>query len=182
MTLILGYVHAGVAHLAADRGAYDPHDHSQVQLALPKIVHVNPRIIAGASGSMRLIQLLQYTAFPPCEDGRDPLEWIVRVLIPLLQRQAKDDNVDSTLVHSSILLASRNRLFMLEEDWGVVESVLPYAAVGSGAMAALGAVEATHARVSAGMSVRNMLHEAFRCARVHVHTMGVMADVETTQQ
>lgn len=115
-----------------------------------KLFRLGPLLIA-SSGSRRAPQIIQHClseSFTGIE--RSPYEWLVKRLTVTLRRALTEhgslekyadggaDKQDLTM-----LIAYRNRLFELHEDFQVDEWREPYCAIGAGDQLALGAFFAT---------------------------------------
>jgi hypothetical protein len=114
-----------------------------------KTFQISPIMAVAYCGSYRLGQLLQYNlSAPQPRLGDDEYMWAVQSFIPSLRATLKEHgymkvtNMVEELGNSAFLLAVRARLLYIEDDLQVGEEQLPYAAEGSGAEVAVGALSA----------------------------------------
>jgi ATP-dependent protease HslVU (ClpYQ) peptidase subunit len=113
-----------------------------------KTLQLSDLLAIAYCGSGRLGQLLQYHLDelddPPL--GRDEQRWAVRDFVPFLRdvtEGAGHLHIHRNVEHlgeSAFLLAVRGRLFMVEDDFSVVEHRYAFDALGSGMETAIGAM------------------------------------------
>lgn len=166
MTCIVGLVHDNVVTLGADSiGA-----HSGVaQVRADAKVFKLGEFAVGFTTSWRMGQVLRYHFTPPSvPDGMDLHAYMVIHFIEALRTVARQQAVTS--IDKSVetlgqfLVGVRGRLFEIDADFQVGETVCPYAAVGAGYHFALGAMYATQ---RGGMSPRERITVALEASAEH---------------
>ena len=122
-----------------------------------------PEMIIGCCGAVRAIQCIRYRFTPPPLTG-DVAAYMATLFIDDLRACHKaagfaqtENNQEGTL--SGLLVGVAGRLFKIDGDYGIVESRDGFAAVGSGAVAALGSLFATD-----GQSALTRVHTALAAA------------------
>lgn len=146
MTLIIAYKFKDSVIVGADSGGAS--DTEITIRADKKIFRVGEFVIAGTS-SFRMLQLLQYEFKPPAilqEDREDMLRYMctkfvdaVRELFANKGYMQKGDRGDDW--GGRFIVAYRNRIFCIQEDYQVEETVEEYAVEGGGMYHAKGALE-----------------------------------------
>lgn len=114
----------------------------------PKVFRNGP-FLMGYAGSYRMGQLLRYSFNPPERASRrDVYQYMITDWVDEVRKTLKDggeakveDNVEET--SGQALIAYRNRLFMLDEDFQVAEHITPYVSIGVGSEIALGSLHTT---------------------------------------
>lgn len=117
-----------------------------------KTIELSEILAVAYCGSGRLGQILQHHLDqlddPPL--GRDEQRWAVKHFVPYLRGVLGEtghlvvglaDNIEG-LGYSAFLFAIRGRLFMVEDDFSVVEHRFAFDALGSGMETAIGAMHA----------------------------------------
>ena len=146
MTVIVGAVVNGKIYMGADSAGSN--GYLQLTVRKDKKLFRNGPYLIGCCGSFRMTQLLRYSFQPPvCDDGEDVEQFMATRFIDAVREcfkaggyAAKSQEVESG---GQFLVGYRGRLFQIEGDYQVGESVDGYDAVGSGADLALGALSAT---------------------------------------
>lgn len=117
----------------------------------PKVFNLCPHIAIGYTSSFRMGQILRYhvSVDPPLTELRqdDAFEWAVKTLIPAARHAFKDQGWSMTDAGGAelggfFLLAVRDRLLQIQNDFQVSEPVAAFDACGSGEVVALGALAA----------------------------------------
>jgi len=145
MTAVAGVVHEGRVYIGADSGGVSGWD--LVIRRDPKVFTSGP-FIMGFTSSFRMGQLLQYALIAPQHpDGLDPFAYMCTLFIDAVRACLKaggfakaENNVESG---GNFLVGYRGRLFDVDSDFHVGETVDGYAAVGSGVSILHGALYAT---------------------------------------
>lgn len=127
-----------------------------------KLFRAGPYAI-GFTRSWRMGQILEYvTELPePCDsdDGKELEHFMVASFVPVIRQSFIDHGFSKTLrvartadyteegqeAAGVFLVALRGHIFEIRDDYQVARPVTPYAAVGSGAIAALAALHAPYA-------------------------------------
>lgn len=140
MTCIAGAVKDGEVCIGGD--GVSLHNDSCVRLSAGgKVFHVGEFLI-GASGTLRTQQIAQHLFEPPPVQG-DLLSYMVKHFVPVLREAMKDlggeikTEEDGYEMNARYLVAVRGRLFEVDSGYAVLESRLPYAAVGKADQEAL---------------------------------------------
>jgi ATP-dependent protease HslVU (ClpYQ) peptidase subunit len=142
MTCVVGVRHEGVVYIGADSLSSDRVE-AQVRLD-PKVFTLGEFLI-GFTSSWRMGQVLRYHFKPPAiPDGLDLHTYMVLHFVEELRTVAKKAAIaevqNSVESLGKFLVGIRGRLFCIESDFQVGEALQDYAAVGSGAAYALGAM------------------------------------------
>ena len=144
MTCIVGLVHKGRVWMGGDSAGVDEAGLSLVQ-RVDKKVFVNGPFLFGFTSSFRMGQLLAYAFKPPlCGDGEDVMDFMVRDFINGVRDCLNsggfskiEDNVETG---GGFLVGYDGRLFHVEDDYQVGESLHGYDACGCGEGPALGSL------------------------------------------
>lgn len=148
MTCIVGFVHEGVVYLAGDRAAAEPGDGLYFLTADPKIFTIPSHGIGlGYTTSFRMGQLLQHQLRLPeltREAIEDPERWLRTAFVDAVRAcwaaggwiKRKDSQEEG----GCFLLGFRGALYQFDNDLQLTRWAHRYAAVGSGAKLALGAI------------------------------------------
>jgi hypothetical protein len=121
--------------------------------APPYVVRREPKVFAvgsllfGCVDSIRATQLVRYALRVPRRPAaQDPHEYLVTALVPALRACLKEGGQaevrDNREFGSSFLVGCAGRLFTIEDDFHVGETLVPYAAIGAGGYAATAALHA----------------------------------------
>lgn len=170
MTCIVGYRNDDGVWIGGDSlGSNDWGQ--QIATAQPKVFTNGPMLI-GCCGSFRLAQLLQYVVdFERCAHpaGMPDHEYLVRYFIEEVRQVLHDgglthvkNNVEE--ISGIAIIAYRNNLYTIDEDFQVFDSTRPYMATGSGMDIALGAMSVL---VQYDITPEEMITEALRAAEEH---------------
>ena len=161
MTAVVGLVHDGRVHLGADSALTA--GWALTISAQPKVFRRGPYVI-GTSGSPRMAQVMRYSFEPPPLDG-EPHRFMATAFIDAMRQVLKDAGVATKTADqeatggSFALVGIAGRLFEIQSDYQVSESVDGFAAIGSGFEPCLGALHATP-----GRPVRERLRIALEAA------------------
>lgn len=171
MTCIAGIVEGGRVYLAGDSaGSNDAH---QLTLRLDKKVFCRNDLgmIFGCCGSFRMFQLLHHVFAPPlpASEEEDLEHYMATTFVNALRScfieggfaKKKEEREKG----GCFLVGLRGRLFQIESDYQVGESLDGYAAIGSGDNIALGALFATR---HLDMSPQQRLTLALEGAQHHI--------------
>ena len=111
-------------------------------------VFINSDFIIGFTSSFRMGQLLRYSFLPPArKEGQEIFAYMVTDFIDAVRTclkqggYAKIENNED--LGGIFLVGHKGRLFTIESDFQVCETILPYAAVGCGGTYALGSLYST---------------------------------------
>jgi ATP-dependent protease HslVU (ClpYQ) peptidase subunit len=170
MTCVAGIVKGSRVYIAGDSaGSNDWH---QLTLRLDKKVFRRDDLgmIFGCCGSFRMIQMLHYVFAPPLPPSEEELDHYMATTFINAVRScfleggfAKKKEEREKGGH--FLVGVRGRLFEIESDYQVGESLDGYAAIGSGDDVALGVLFATH---HLDMSPEQRLMLALEGAQHHI--------------
>ena len=143
MTCVVGIEHEAGVTIGTDSAAVDGDD---ISTSCPKVFRRGDYLI-GYSESFRVGQVLAYRAKFAGQRCDDPLEHLVTVFVDELRRAVHQAGATSTdtpdELAGPLLVAFRRRLYTIDTDYAVHPTLDGYAAVGSGAAYALGALHAT---------------------------------------
>lgn len=126
--------------------------------------------VFGFTSSFRMGQLLRYKLTPPAQaEGQDLEAYMVTTFVDAVRQVLKDGGyakVESNVERGgTFLVGRRGRLFVIDSDYQVAESVRPFEAVGCGESFALGALHALHGYPGAAeWRVRRALSIAEGCS------------------
>lgn len=147
MTIIVGLECDDCTYIGGDAGATDPESLDSVIVADSK-VFFKDNILFGFSSSFRVGQLLKYSIKLPCNKKMSEMEYLVTVVADRIKNICTkkgiigktDDQED--FIDSNVLCAINGKLFQIESSLAIIKSKFPYAAIGSGAPYAVGALYA----------------------------------------
>lgn len=149
MTCIVGITDQGNVYIGGDSAAVG--GYVVTIRADPKVFRIGSFLI-GFTTSFRMGQLIRYAFHPPeIPEGMDVFQYMVTLFIESLRECLKaggyaQRNADQES-GGSFLVGYAGRLFSVDTDYQVAESASEYAAVGSGAEVALGALYATRGQM-----------------------------------
>lgn len=117
-------------------------------IATRKVFHNGPYLI-GFAGSFRLGQILQYRADLPVPEYDENVEvFMATRFIDAVRQNLRDGGVirerEKQELGGGFLIGFRGAIYQVEENFTVLRNFDPFAAVGSGAYIALGALHALH--------------------------------------
>jgi ATP-dependent protease HslVU (ClpYQ) peptidase subunit len=147
MTCIVGLVEGNKVYIGGDSAGTEEKYRHQC-LRKDKKVFLNRNFVIGGTSSFRMIQLLRYSFAPPVYEEGEDLECYMAVkFIDGIRECFKNGGYarkDAERESGGIFLVGfQGRLFCIEADYQVGESLCEYHAVGSGADIALGTLYAT---------------------------------------
>ena len=146
MTCIVGIKHNGKVYIGGD--SQGSTYHSKVIRADQK-VFVRDDMIFGFTSSYRMGQILRYSFVIPkrLHEDNDDMKYLVDKFIPALIKCYDEGGyltkVQNASVGGTFLLGYKNKLYKIENDFQVGESVDDYDACGSGEDFALGSLFST---------------------------------------
>lgn len=131
--------------MGADSAAIDG-NYSVRTMVDPKVHEVGPMLL-GYAGQLRPGQILAHHLRAPTPRGERPFEYVLRVAEAargvLKRHEAMGRQDEKAQSGALLLIAYRQRLFVLEDDFDAHEPAEPYAAIGAGSDLALGALYAS---------------------------------------
>lgn len=145
MTCIVGVVERDDVFIGGDSAGAA--GHYAITTRAPKVFRNGP-FVMGYTSSFRMGQLLQYAFVPPDHEFEmTTMEYMVTSFIPELRTclsdggfAKKDNNVETG---GTFLVGYKGRLFEIESDFQVQETLCGYSACGCGREVALGSLHAT---------------------------------------
>lgn len=151
-TCIVGIKHNGIVYIGCDSMAGNS-DYGFISNN-KKIFHVQNRaeIVCGYTTSFRMGQLIQYSDSLFNEDdflidGRIDEKYMVNVFVPNLQnlfsKGGFEEVINNYHLGGTFLLGYRDKLFLIQNDYSVLESVDDYMACGCGESYALASLYTT---------------------------------------
>ena len=144
MTCIVGIEHKDGVLLAAD--SMSSNHYSADVASVAKLFRVGQHGF-GFTSSWRMGDLLRYHLALPDPPAKDLHRHLVTVAIPAIRACLKEGGFatvnNGVETGGSFLIAVRGQLFTIDTDFQVARSSHKYDAVGSGSLAALGALSAT---------------------------------------
>ena len=144
MTCVVGLVHNNKVYMGGDSGAIGPNFY---EIRKDFKVFIKGEFIIGYAGSFRLGDILQHVFKEPKIKTDNLREYMVSSFVKELRMCFNDNEYMITALKEEdsdgeILVGIRGRLFSIEGDYNVGESIRPYRAIGGGAECALGAMYA----------------------------------------
>lgn len=144
MTCIVGLVAKNGVWLGGD--GLGSTDHAKCKVAGGKVFK-NGEFLIGFCGDFRIGQILRYAFTPPPING-DLSRYMCVEFSNALRASMKDAGYlvvqDGAEKGGDFMVGIRGRLFCVESNFQVIETVLPYIAIGSGDAYAMGAMYANH--------------------------------------
>ncbi len=145
MTCIVGLVDKKTIYMGGDSAGVAGYD---IQKRKDSKVFNNGEFLIGFTSSFRMGQLLRYSFVPPQpKEGQDTFEYMVTDFIDGVRNCLKkggyariENNEDSG---GTFLVGYKGRLFEIQSDFQVAETIQPYVAVGCGDAYALGSFYST---------------------------------------
>lgn len=145
MTCVIGYVHKGTVYIGADSAGIS--GYSCTPRKDPK-VFINKDVIIGFTSSFRMGQLLQYDLVVPNKpfSTMDPMEYMVTDFVYAVRNCLKNGGYTSIENNQetggTFLVGFEGRLFRIDSDFQVAESLRNFDAIGCGSDVALGCLYA----------------------------------------
>ena len=157
MTCIVGVVENGVVEMGADSCAGSVHSYDHYPIKEPKLLYcqgtpVADSVLGGYSGSFRFGQIMAHHLAMPTErdTSADALGYLVSTFLRAVRKTLQDhkylqlkDGVESVPDNAQFLFASHGRLWTMQSDFSVIESLHGEVATGCGMAYALGSLHAT---------------------------------------
>lgn len=146
MTCIVGLIHNDKVYIGGDSASTGNY---QITNNQPKVFKVGD-FIFGCTTSFRMIQLLRYSFTPPPKNKKvDIHEYLCTDFVNAIIKLFKENDFitrqeNQELVGGTFLIGYKNRLFKIDEDFSVQESVDTFDSCGSGQEFALGALKAVN--------------------------------------
>ena len=143
MTCVAGLIDKGKIYMGADSAGVNSNFNLSVRS--DQKVFIKDDFVMGFTTSFRMGQLLQYNLqLSARAESLDIFEYMVTSFVEAVRECLKDggfaEKKDEKEKAGTFLVGYQGRLFCIESDYQVEETVLPYAAVGSGSDIALGAL------------------------------------------
>lgn len=142
MTCIVGLCYNNTVYMGADSAGVSDNGDLVIQ-ATPKIFKVADMLI-GVSGSMRWGQVIRHYlagSFERYQKAPYIIE-VASALAALADAHKATLGSNPLQVDATTLIGWQGKLYVITSDFAVIESVHPYAAIGSGKNIALGAMMA----------------------------------------
>lgn len=162
MTCIVGMVDGGKVFMGADSLATN--HYVQTPRKDAKLFR-NKHLLIGYCGSPRMGQLLRFKLEPPeIPAGKDVFNYACTDLVDAVIKTLKDNGFakedNNVLEGGTFLLGVAGRLFRIDSDFQVAESLYSYDACGSGAEVALGSLHSTTSFTSSEKRLKLALEAA----------------------
>lgn len=144
MTCIVAVKQNGIIYMGADSGC--GLDTGETFILETKKIIKKDNMLLGISGFPRVINLVQYGLIFPVDECDDPMEYLVRDFVPSFQKCLESYGFcrcEDGVLHvpdSRILIGYKGRLFQVEANFQVIETIDDFAAIGSGCQVALGSM------------------------------------------
>lgn len=150
MTCVIGYLSGGNAYLAADS---EGSNYASKDIFYNRKVFYKNGLLIGCAGSYRAIQLLKYKFNPPMPEQivdlpkTSPDAYYMNCVIADSIKAvftengfAEIENNKNNAVNSYILIMFKNRIYEVQSDYSIIETVRNFSAIGCGADHARGAM------------------------------------------
>tara|TARA_Y100000310_G_scaffold307018_1_gene348680 strand:- start:2092 stop:2664 length:573 start_codon:yes stop_codon:yes gene_type:complete len=142
MTCVIGFKDEDYIYIGAD--SLGSNGITKTVRKDKKVFQKNDMLI-GFSGSYRMGQIIQYKFVMPEHPKEMDVDTYMRsifidTMIDCLTENGHTKIIDNERFGASFIIAYKNRMFEIDEDYHVGESVEDYIAIGSGAEVALGAI------------------------------------------
>ena len=143
MSVVVGLTDGSNVWLGGDHGSFE--DEERTVRRDSKVFKKGSMLIGGV-GSLLFPQLIAHRMRTPAHrSGVSTMRYLVHIWVPAMRamlianKAIKDDDPDSALTGSSLLLGYRGSLFSVDVDMNVGELHLPFAAIGAGSTPAVAA-------------------------------------------
>lgn len=147
MTVVVGIVHNNVVHMAADTQASSCYVKHTISSKVFYITNGKEKLLIGFCGTLRLMQIVKYhLVVPEHQEGDSDEEYLCTAFISRLRHAcvlhgfSVIDNSEEKFSSGSILVGYRGKLFVIENNFQVMEIVDNYTAIGSGMEFSLGSL------------------------------------------
>lgn len=146
MTCVVGLVDGGVLRLGADSNVESSVSRISRSAVDPKIFVSGPFAI-GTCGSPRMRQILRFQFTPPPQGDKDAFEYMAVDFLDAVRASFKRAGFarvkDEQESGGTFLVGYRGTLYEIMSDYQINVQDAPYAAIGSGHVAALGSLHTT---------------------------------------
>ena len=134
----------------------------------PKVFKVKDFIIGGTT-SFRMLQILRFKFNPPEIDDKELYEYMCTDFIDSVREVFKENGFEKKYssgdeLGGCFLVGYKDRLFMVEDDFQVSETIRGFDAVGCGATYALGSIYSDNDNVDYITSSRNKVKKSLLAA------------------
>lgn len=142
MTCIIGMATNNVVHMVADSMMVSRDE--QLPASEPKM-WIDGELLIGATGDLREVQVVRNMCkFPPHILDISDLEYLVRYVVPEIERALKESGIYKTddhdrIWHTTLLVGFNGGLYEIDCDLAVLGHVNGFFAIGSGYPYAMGA-------------------------------------------
>lgn len=169
MTCVVGLIADGVVYIGADSQATGGYTKYQLSPATAKVFR-NGDLLIDTCGSVRASNLLRYSLVVPEHHptDMDDFAYITTRVVEAIRECFKNAGAIATTAtniegndDSEFLVGYRGRLYSINSDWSVMETIDPFCAMGSGEEFAFGALHASKGK-PAKKRVRIALEAAAR--------------------
>lgn len=131
-------------YMAADSYAADVDTSSGLTLSAEKAV-INGAYLLGACTSFQMSNLLKFATLPDPPKNVDELyRFMVMEFVPALadfvEKAPGKHTREGMIEDTDILVATRGKLFIVDDEWSVMDGRYPFMAVGSGYTTAMGSL------------------------------------------
>lgn len=171
MTLVVGYTDNNTVYMAADNSIN--WDNQFLMTTHSKILSLsinskNPiQFLVGFSGSFRMGQLLEHSFNIPSIEDTPVYKYMCIYFVPALIKLFEANRFlyeqNNTISGGTLLIGIKGSLFLVQEDFSVIETTNKYAAIGCGETYALGAFNALE-YISTSISVESRIKAALTAA------------------
>lgn len=146
MTCIVGVAYRGSVFIGGDSAAVAG---DSINIRADEKVFQNGEFLMGFAGSFRVGGLMRYAFVPPEYTGDDEMRYLTVDFVDAMRavqqnkRAMRRMNEETHESDASFLVGFRGHLFEVATDYQIARPLESYAAIGSGADVALGALAAT---------------------------------------
>lgn len=146
MTCIVGIQTSSGVWIGGDSAAVAG---DSINVRADEKVFFNGEFLFGFCGSFRVGNLIRYAFTPPSQSCDDDMSFLVNDVVDAMRTLQRDRrairrmNEETHESDSSFLVAYKGRLYSIETDYQIAKPLEGYAAIGSGADVAMGALAAT---------------------------------------
>lgn len=163
MTCIVGIIKRDKVIIGGDSAGVG---YGDITIRKDKKVFKNNGFVIGCTSSFRMIQLLQFSFTPPKIKSKELFEYMCTDFITEVRKCFADGGYlqkynDGDEKGGSFLVGINGRLFNIQDDFQVAESVLNFDAIGCGYGYALGSLFSTK---SIGLNEKKRLKIALKTA------------------
>ena len=147
MTCIVGLEDKGHVYLGCDSVQTNGYFSSAIDC---KKIFKNGPLTLGYTSSFRFADLLQYNLSVPAQskDIPDDRQYLVTVVVKAIRETLKNGGFATISSNNesggTCLIAYKNKLYTMQDDYSIVRDINGYASVGSGSYFALGSLASTY--------------------------------------